>query len=305
MDDKKNNTTLQYLSVLAMIGVFAFLFLAPTTKQATAIAPIELSASVLSATLPTPLQETVEITAGAAYVLDVANGFALYEKNASAQLPLASVTKTAVAFLAGHYLANTEYIYISDTAVATEGESYMQAGDTWKTQDLIDFTLITSSNDGAAALAEAIEEVSKAPIDVLLNELAKEIGLSQTYFLNETGLDENLTLSGSYGSAKDMALLFEHIYKNDPRVLEASSVSSAVFYNTDGVKYEANNTNEAIKDLPGILFSKTGFTALAGGNLVVLTEIEPGHPLIISVLNSTVGGRFTDVVELSRAILNK
>tara|TARA_B100000745_G_scaffold292473_1_gene233358 strand:+ start:17324 stop:18241 length:918 start_codon:yes stop_codon:yes gene_type:complete len=303
MNEKKDNTTLQYISVFAMIGIFVFLFVAPTTKKSIALAPDEVSASVLLATLPTPIQDTIEITAGAAYVIDTTNDLVLFEKNADAQLPLASVTKVAVALLAHTYLSDTEYIYLSASAIATEGESYLNVGDVWNTQDLIDFMLITSSNDAAVALAEAIEDVSKASIDVLLNELAQDIGLSQTYFLNATGLDENLALSGSYGSAKDMAMLFSYIYDTAPQVLEASSVPQATFYNTSGIAYEAENTNTVLGDLPGLLFSKTGFTDLAGGNLVVLMETEPGHPIIISVLNSTPEGRFEDTVQIVRSLM--
>jgi len=52
--------------------------------------------------------------------------------------------------------------------------------------------------------------------------------------------------------------------------------------------------------VPGFIAGKTGYTDLAGGNLVVVFDVEPGQPLIAVALGSTQEGRFSDI----RALIN-
>jgi D-alanyl-D-alanine carboxypeptidase len=63
------------------------------------------------------------------------------------------------------------------------------------------------------------------------------------------------------------------------------------------------NTNQGVVQVPGALLSKTGFTDLAGGNLVVVFDAGMAHPVAVVVLGSTVEGRFTDVKRLMDATL--
>ena len=51
--------------------------------------------------------------------------------------------------------------------------------------------------------------------------------------------------------------------------------------------------------------SKTGYTALAGGNLVVVVDIGVDHPVVIAVLGSTYDGRFSDVEDLINATVSE
>lgn len=57
-----------------------------------------------------------------------------------------------------------------------------------------------------------------------------------------------------------------------------------------------------LSSLPGFVGAKTGYTDLAGGNLVVIFDIEIGHPLVAVVLGSTEQGRFDDIRTLAHAI---
>jgi D-alanyl-D-alanine carboxypeptidase len=56
--------------------------------------------------------------------------------------------------------------------------------------------------------------------------------------------------------------------------------------------------------MPGLLLSKTGYTDLAGGNLVIVFDVGIGHPVAIVVLGSTRDARFTDVEKLMHATLS-
>lgn len=144
-----------------------------------------------------------------------------------------------------------------------------------------------------------------------MNDKAREIGLLNTKFFNEHGLDtetdrggalNHTVQGGAYGSALDMALLFEYTLKNYPQILEATRYKNLQFASASKV-YSADNTNIAVDQIPSLLASKTGYTDLAGGNLVVAFDAGLNRPIIISVLGSTQEGRFTDALKLVNASL--
>jgi serine-type D-Ala-D-Ala carboxypeptidase (penicillin-binding protein 5/6) len=248
---------------------------------------------------PDPFQD-VEIEAKAAYVWDVTSQRALYSKNPNAQLPLASLTKLMTALVV-YESKGDELTSITLGAINQEGENGFHDGDTWHTDDLLAFTLMTSSNDGAYALAAAVgssEEGRGDPEGAFVEQMnakAREIGLTQTYFTNATGLDISDTQSGSYGSARDMAFLMEYLVRSAPHILEATTLATAEFSDEAGAHYTATNTHETVESIPGALGSKTGYTVLAGGNLVIAFNAGSNRPVVVSVLGSTKEGRFTDV----------
>lgn len=245
----------------------------------------------------------VQLTAHAAYVWDIKNQKALYNKNASAQLPLASLTKLMTALVAYEHLKPEDRIPITPQAVEQEGDSLLASGYIFTLRELADLTLITSSNDGAYALAAAAGAVldsrhaARAFIDAM-NARAEKIGLSQSYFTNATGLDVDGAKSGSYGSARDVAFLMEYLVLHHPEILEGTKDALRSVHNQEGLAFNAFNTNEVARDIPGIIGSKTGFTRLAGGNLVVAYDAGLNRPIVIAVLGSTREGRFSDVMAL-------
>lgn len=247
--------------------------------------------------------DDVEIAAESAYVWDVASQRALYNKNADKQLPLASITKLMTALVAYELLDPEERINISVDAIRIDGDSGFTDGESFSFRNLIDLTLISSSNDGAYALASAAgsvisEEDSELRFVDAMNIRAEEIGLSQTYFNNATGLDMSLTQGGAYGSARDMAFLMEYIITTYPELLEGTTADVIMIPNENGELHLTENTNESVGDIEGIIASKTGYTDLAGGNLVIAFNAGLNRPIIVSVLGSTREGRFNDALKL-------
>lgn len=242
--------------------------------------------------------ETEALNAKAAYVYDVKTGHVVFEKNEDAQLALASITKLATVLVASETLSANETVVITDDAFTPEGDSGFTRGETWRAEDLIDFTLMTSSNDGARALALH----SAGSVDdfiARMNTLAKEIGLAQTYFLNETGLDSSIGTAGAYGSARDVAHLLAYAYNQNGAAYNRSTQSASVYTSLSGITHNVEHTSTVAGNLPGELIVKTGFTDLAGGNLAVLTELMPGRPVAIVVLGATRESRDTDTLLLS------
>lgn len=241
------------------------------------------------------------LTARAAYVLDVTSGRVLFEKNALSPVPLASLTKVMTALVASRVLDPESDIVISKEALTPEGDAGLVEGEVWRAQDLIDFTLITSANDGARALALASMKHAGESANAFverMNALATTLGLSQTYFLNETGLDVNVHVAGAYGSARDIAHLLGYLYQEAGEVVFASSRATYTFVSRSGITHRAENTSSTAGHLPGQAISKTGFTDLAGGNLGIVAEILVGKPVALVVLGSTRAERDRDIETL-------
>lgn len=266
---------------------------------------------------PSPFAE-ISLEAKSAVVWDVVNDKELFGKNSNEPLPLASLTKVMTAITINGKINDNQKVKITPADLKSEGDSKLVVGDTWQAKDLRDFTLLTSSNDGAFALAAVAESeqivppynnpASTSPEELRnrfikeMNDTASKIGLTNSKFFNEHGLDREADRGGAYGSAKDMAILFEYILKNYPQILEATRYKNLEFASVNK-KYSAENTNVVIDKIPNIIASKTGYTDLAGGNLVIVFDAGLNHPIIISILGSTAEGRFEDALKLVNATI--
>lgn len=290
--------------VSSLSGLFATHTPAPQVQPAQAREPTVATTS--RATTSDPFAD-LNIQGKAAYVWDVRAQRVLYAKNANEQLPLASVTKLMTALVSYELIGTSTTVSISAAAVDQEGDSGLNVGETFTSQKLTDLTLINSANDGAYALAQAAGAVltqtgnpEQKFVDAM-NVRAEELGLSHTHFYNPTGLDLSKTKSGGYGSAKDVAFLMEYIITKYPQILERTKVSTMHISNELGAAHDAQNTDDVVLDIPGIIASKTGYTDLAGGNLVVSFDAGLNHPIVVAVLGSSVQGRFDDVLKLVHA----
>lgn len=241
--------------------------------------------------------ENTHIEAKSAYVLDMETGEVIFEKNADAQLPLASITKVMTAITASSLVPPETTVTIGKDDISEEGDHGLRMGERWKLGDLIRFSLLVSSNDAARAIAAV--GASRPEFIKRMNMEAQKIGLSETYFLNESGLDLSQTLSGAYGSARDAAKMLSHALRTKPDIMEATSKAALEFKSEDKISHKGINTNRSIGRIPGVVASKTGFSALSGGNLVLAFEPKTGRKIVIAVLGSSFDGRFRDAEALA------
>src|SRR3989339_716997 len=255
--------------------------------------------------------EDLVLEAKSAFVWDTYENKIIYSMNGEAQLPLASLTKLMTALVVSELVPEGIIVTIDSQDINEEGDSGFLMGEKWRLADVLDFTLVSSSNDGAHALASIIGSINTGEGQTQeemfikeMNQKAQNLGLIQTYFLNESGLDVSQDVGGAYGSAKDVAMLMGQIIKEKPQILEATKYSSLEIKSKD-FTHTVYNTNQYAEAIPGIIASKTGFTDLAGGNLVIAFDIGIGHPIIVSVLGSSREGRFKDVGKLVSASIEK
>jgi D-alanyl-D-alanine carboxypeptidase len=258
--------------------------------------------------------EALPLEAKAVYMYDLNHKEVIYAHHEEIQLPLASLTKLMTAIVAAESLPNDTVVTIQASDLAPEGDSGLLPQERWRARDLLDFMLLVSSNDSAYILASAAGartgtrdgSVNLSPREVFvgaMNEKAIELGLSQTYFLNETGLDKSEEVSGGYGSARDVAQLFAYALEYLPSSLNATSYPGVTFTSLENRVHAATNTNEMIHGVPALIASKTGYTDLAGGNLAIAFDAGINRPVVIVVLGSSRDGRFRDVELLSAAVL--
>lgn len=306
MDSSELQKLAQHTRLMREIGItllFAsaflilFLLISPTSRSTS-------SSSITIATSTTPNAfAAVPLEAKAVIVYDLAKKEVLYAKNADAQLPLASLTKLLTVYAALVELSPNTPITIPSNVAQLDAPRAFNIGQVFSLSDLARLTLTASLNDGAAAIAEATATRGNLSQSQMLASAASALGLGQTYAVNGSGLDVNTAISGGYGSAHDLAVLAGALIDQAPVIAEATTRNFAEAVSKGGTAYKVANTDPMIATIPHILLSKTGFTDLAGGNLVLVFDVGIGHPIAVVVLGSSKKARFTDGTALVAATL--
>jgi serine-type D-Ala-D-Ala carboxypeptidase (penicillin-binding protein 5/6) len=305
----KSNAEYIGTATLAAIVVFIIFLVDVSSDRRARVVQDDLSirSALVPATEGDPF-ENIVLEAKAAYVLDARTGTSLFAYNSNSQLPLASLTKVMTALTAQDIIPDDADVVIRAEDVLTEGDSGLVLDELWSREKLASFMLLVSSNDAASALASTANlllsdnshDSPKSFIDAM-NFKARSLGLSQTFFVNPTGLDVNRDVGGAYGSARDVAFLMHQALLDLPQTIALTSSDSIRFFSENNIIHSAENTNDHVKSIPGIAASKTGITELAGGNLAIVVDTSLNRPIVVVVLGSTREGRFRDAIGLVRA----
>lgn len=202
--------------------------------------------------------------AQAAYaVIDADSGRLLEEQQAHSSLPPASITKIWTVFIALQEAQTDETVQISQHASNQEGSSvYLEAKEAWSLESLLYATMLQSWNDAAVAVAEHVAGSEEA-FALVMNEYAREAGVTSTWFQNPSGLHQD----GHYVSPYDMALLFKPAMQ-DPRfrVIASAKQFRPKERNTLWINKHRLVTNDQA------LAGKTGYTLAAGRTLISYFE---------------------------------
>jgi D-alanyl-D-alanine carboxypeptidase len=306
--DNQISKTLYFFNLALLLGVVGMIFLIDQKFEQRKENIVKAEQEVKSLAV----FNNLNLRAKAAFVYDVLEDRILYRKNEKEQLPIASITKLMTALVATELLPKNSNITIKSDFLKEEGDSGLLSAESWELMDLLDFSLVTSSNDGMRSVASVIGAVTSNTSDYDLgrkdfiekmNLKAKDMELEQTFFVNETGLDVDTKVSGGYSSAQNVSDLMKYLILKHPEILEATKYQK-LSINSDDRKHNAKNTNDIVNEIPGLFASKTGFTDMAGGNLVIAFDPSIGRPIIITVLGSTLEGRFSDMEALVKASLD-
>ena len=195
-----------------------------------------------------------------ALLMDKLSGKILVEANSHQRLPIASVTKLMTILLTLEKIDAGE-ISLDDTITVTANASgmggsqvFLDANADYKLSELLKSVIVASANDSSVALAEHISG-SEANFVRLMNERASELGLTDTHYVNCTGLPS----SEGYSCAYDQAVILAHVL-NYPVYGEFSHIWMQDFVHPSGRTTSMTNTNRLSRFYEGCLGGKTGST---------------------------------------------
>jgi len=241
----------------------------------------------------------VQVHAKAAVLMDCSTGKVLMGMNENEKLYPASVTKIMSMLLITEAIDNGK-IALSDTVTASPdavskggSQIWLKEGETMTVDDLLKATAIGSANDACTALAEHIAG-SEAGFVVMMNDRAKELGMTNTYFENCTGLDDATTQHMT--TAYDIALMSKELIGHE-RITNYTTVWMDTLR---GGQTELVNTNKLVRFYQGTTGLKTGTTSKAGHCLSATAKKGDTH-LVAVVLGAD---NSADRFEGAKAMLN-
>ncbi|MDE1975152.1 MAG: D-alanyl-D-alanine carboxypeptidase [Patescibacteria group bacterium] len=159
------------------------------------------------------------VTAKAYLVKDITTDTVAAAYNAQTFMPIASLSKLVTAEVARKLIPADSRIEMTPEVIATYGNTAgFKAGETFTAADLMYPMLMVSSNDAAEAFAQYY---GRSRFIAAMNQFAQSIGAYRTYFADPSGLSP---LNES--TATDMAVIIEWILKNDPSVIDITTVKS-------------------------------------------------------------------------------
>ncbi len=264
-----------FLVAFAVLAVRLFLTFSPVSQL---ISPWENGRAGVNLWFPKANASTSatlapDLTAKAAYFIDINSGQVLFEKNPRQRLPIASLVKIMTAVIALENKGWSDNVLVSERAAGMEPDSMLlKMGESLTVEELLYGVFLVSANDAAEALAETS---TKNREDFLgqMNTKATQLGMKDTTFINPTGLEEDDR--EQYSTAYDVTLMARYAIKNFPHLVDISSTPHIILPETPAHQdYDLYSGINLLTTYPGVLGFKTGYTPQAGLTLVTLAEKE-------------------------------
>lgn len=258
---------------------------APTPAPA---APPALSAAPLLETPP------IELPCAAAILVEPQSGQVLFAQNTDTPRPVASVTKVMTILLALEALSQgrvslEDEFSISQAAAGMGGSQVLlDVGEVQPFSVLLKSAIVGSANDASVAIAEALYGSESVFVE-RMNERARELGLTDTHFVNCTGLPAE----GQQTTARDVAVMTMAMLSY-PTYFDFSTVWLDEVDHGDGRITQLTNTNKLIRLYDGCDGGKTGSTNEAGYCISATAE-RGGMRLIAVVLGADTGSERFDI----------
>ncbi len=243
--------------------------------------------------LPCAAAQEVSVTADAALLVDTADDIILYNKNATAKMYPASITKVMTALLVLEAVERGELAMdqmvtasqqVIDNLDPEASNVGLKAGETMSVKDLLYCTLLVSACEACDVLAEAVAGSVDAFV-VRMNSRAAELGMKDTHFANTSGLHH----PDHYTTAWDLYLLAKAALQNETFMTICNTIAYDVPPTNLSEGRELHTTNSLISNwrILGYLYDgaegfKTGTTDEAGACL--LSSVVRGQRRVICVV---------------------
>lgn len=253
------------------------------------------------ALLPAVRAAELDLPAPSYVLMERSTGEVLLEHNAHERLRPASVTKVMTLLLIMEALDDgrigwDDMVQTSAAAAAKGGSQiYLKENEQLPLEEMLKSIVVSSANDCACAMAEHIAG-SEAAFVEMMNARAEQLGMTDTHFVNCTGLDDEPEAAEHLTTAYDIALMSRALLGH-----EAIKKYTTIWMDTvrDG-QFGLSNTNKLVRFYDGTTGLKTGYTSAAGHCLSASAE-RNGMELIAVVLHCASS---TDRFESAKALLN-
>jgi len=223
-------------------------------------------------------------------LMDSISGRILAEKGADEQIEPASITKIMTGYVAADQ-AEKGFISLSDEVLISENcwrkqgsKMFIREGTRVEMSDLMKGMVIQSGNDASCAIAEHVAASEEGFVQ-LMNVYAREMGLENTQFRNESGWPD----PDHYSSARDLAILSTNLINKFP---EHYALYKEKYFTFNEIKQR--NRNSLLWQDDSIDGIKTGHTESAGYCLVSSGVRNDTRLIAVTIRSSSEKARLTD-----------
>ena len=228
------------------------------------------------------------VRAKSAILVDIDSRHVLFSRMPHRRMPIASTTKLTTAMVALDHASPDARLVVPDGATNVEPNVMgLSAGETLTVRELLYGLLLDSGNDAAETLAATTTGRGRSDFVRAMNAKAAALGLTDTHFVNPSGLDD----SGQFSSAHDLALTAAYLYEHYPLLADVvTTKQETLAYSTDHKAFYPTNLDKLLWTYPGAIGFKTGLTDMAGQVFVggahrgshILVTVEMDDPLIFT-----------------------
>jgi D-alanyl-D-alanine carboxypeptidase (penicillin-binding protein 5/6) len=261
-----------------------------------AVALVSAAAEAPIAAQDGPIPDPPSLGARGHLLLDFNSGAILAEEGSDERLEPASLTKIMTAYvifreLSAGNLALDDEASISEKAWRTGGSKmFIEVGKRVSIEDLLKGMIVQSGNDASVALAEHVAG-DEATFAELMNREARRLGMTNSNFVNATGLPD----PQHYTTPRDIAKVAAAVIREFPEYYAWYSLPEFTYNNI-----KQSNRNRLLERDPSVDGIKTGHTQAAGYCLVSSAERD-GRRLIAVVMGTASDA---ERVADSQALLN-
>lgn len=220
------------------------------------------------------------VEAGAWMLTEYASGQVLTAFRPEKRIEPASLTKIMTAYVVFTALARgeislTEQVTVPDEVTGIEGSKmFLSPRQKPSIEQLLRGLIIVSGNDAAKLLAIAVAGSQEAFVE-RMNQNAARLGMSQSRFVNPSGLPQ----SGHYSSARDLSLLTFALIRDFPSEYQR-------YYGQQRFTYAGttqNNRNRLLFSDPSVDGVKTGHADRAGFHLISSANRQGRRLLLVLI----------------------